>query len=134
VSGKTVRGRPTPPFPPSPPGFLPFGPGNPPEPIPLVGTFLVLVTIVAITAWHVGRDISLHHEIARRAWHCKLVWAMVNSRQHAGEVVVWRWCSRGPFEGCCLPWIVGRPLTFEDAPNEVEIEDQLGRDSDHCRH
>src|ERR1041385_538188 len=134
VAGENFRGDRSPPFHPFPPGFLPFGPENPPGPTPLVGTFLVLVTIVAITAWHVGADISLHHKVSRRAWYCKLVGTMVNSWQHAGEIIVRRRRSGGPFECGCLPGIVVRSLTLEDAPDKVEVKNHLRRDCDDCCH
>src|SRR6185369_7456178 len=113
---------------PFPPGCLPFGPGRfPPEPIPLVGSFLVLVTIMAITAWHVGPHISLHYVIIWRAWNRKFVWAVINRRQHAREVVVRRRRRSGPFERRRFPWIVARLLAFEDAPEHVEVEQYLGQ-------
>src|SRR6185503_14761540 len=114
---------------------LPFGPGNlPPEPSPLFVAFLVLVTIVAITAWHFGPDISLHYVIVRCSWNRKLIRTVVNRRQHAREIVMWRRCRSGPFESCRFPRIVARLLAFEHAPEDVEVEEQLRRDRDHCRY
>src|SRR5262249_58661653 len=97
-------------------------------------TFLVLVTIVAITAWHFGPDISLHHVIVRCSRNRKLIWTVINRRQHAGEIVVWRRRRSGPLESCCLPRIVRCFLAFEAAPEDVEVEEQLRRDRDHRRY
>ena len=129
VAGENLRFDRSPPCHPFPPGFLPFGPGNfPPEPIPLFGSFLVLVTIVAITARHVGPDVCLHHVIVGGSGNGELVWSVINHRQHAGKVIVWRRRRRGPFERRCLPGIVTGFLTFEDAPEYVEVEKDLGKD------
>src|SRR5687768_15182911 len=100
-------------------------PGPLPAPFCTTGG-LVLVTIVAITAWHLGFKISLHHVIPGSARHRKFIRSVIDHRQHAGEVVV-RWRrSRYPLERRCFPWIViFNFLAFEDAPHDVVVEQKL---------
>src|ERR1044071_9017523 len=135
VAGENLRFDRSPPCHPFPPGFLPFGPGKPPpDPIPLLVTFLVLVTIVAITAWHVGPDVCLHYKIIRRSGHGKFIRSVIDHRQHAREVVVRRRRCRGPLERRRFPRIiVGHLLALEDAPEHVEVEKQLRADRDNRR-
>src|SRR5882724_906906 len=115
---------------------LPLDPrGFDPPPIPVFVSGLV-PTVVAITTHSFSyRDLtrvglSLHHKVVWRSGHGKLIWSAVNDWQNSRKIVVRRRARCSPLERRRLPWIRAHLLTFENAPNKIEVKDNLGEHRD----
>src|SRR5215467_1139431 len=72
--------------------------------------------------------VALHHVVTRRSWNAVLVWAVVNHRCMSSEIVVRRRSCGSPLQRGRFPGIVTGLHTSEDAPEQVEEEDQLSGD------
>ena len=68
-----------------------------------------------------------------RAGHAVLIRPVVHNRRVAAEVVVRRRCSGGPFQCSGFPRIVARLRPLLHAPEQIDHEDELGRDGDERR-
>src|SRR5947209_13020140 len=77
--------------------------------------------------------ISLHGEIPRSARNAVLIRRMVYDRNAAVEIVVRRRSGGGPLERGGFPRIVACLGSFEDAPEQVEQEDELRTHGDESR-
>src|SRR5487761_1065515 len=65
----------------------------------------------------------LRNKIIGRAGHAVFVWAAINRRIMAGEIVVRHGSGNRPFERGRAPGIRLRGLAVLDAPEEIEIEE-----------
>src|SRR5215218_3357466 len=156
------RGSSPPPPGPPPPGPPPPGPRPfPPRPRPprrrapttsmtasvrVTAVSFSPVSVVAITSpslyFHVVGvgDVRprlvrrrLQHVVLGRARHPELVGAAVDDGHAAAEVVVRRRRRRDPLQRRRLPGVVRSLLALEEAPEEVEDEEELHRDRDDGR-
>src|SRR6185437_17119606 len=79
-----------------------------------------------------GRDI-LRYEIFGCTRHAVFVGSTIHGRIMTGEIVVRHRSAHLPFKCRRAPWISLRWLAALDAPEEIEIEEQLRRGCYECR-